>query len=68
MTHGTGVLALMLMPKGPTNDILEKADPKAILGIDGFAIARAFRSRLCRRSEDLRSTIGCYPVTPKTSG
>jgi acyl-CoA synthetase (AMP-forming)/AMP-acid ligase II len=32
MTHGAGVLALMLMPKGPTNVILDKADPKSILG------------------------------------
>ena len=32
MTHAAGVLALMLMPKAPTNVILEKADPAAILG------------------------------------
>jgi acyl-CoA synthetase (AMP-forming)/AMP-acid ligase II len=31
MTHGAGVLALMLMPKAPTNVILDKADPKSIL-------------------------------------
>lgn len=31
MTHGAGVLALMLMPKGPTNVILDKADPTSIL-------------------------------------
>lgn len=30
MTHGAGVLALMLMPKGPTNVILDEADPKTI--------------------------------------
>ena len=32
MTHGAGVLALMLMPKAPTNVILDRADPAAILG------------------------------------
>lgn len=31
MTHGAGVLALMLMPKAPSNIILDKADPKTIL-------------------------------------
>lgn len=31
MTHGAGVLALMLLPKGPTNVLLTKADPLAIL-------------------------------------
>jgi acyl-CoA synthetase (AMP-forming)/AMP-acid ligase II len=31
MTHEAGVLALMLMPKGPTNVILDRADPTAIL-------------------------------------
>jgi acyl-CoA synthetase (AMP-forming)/AMP-acid ligase II len=31
MTHGAGVLALMLMPKAPTNVILNKADPALIL-------------------------------------
>ncbi|MGD9810512.1 MAG: AMP-binding protein [Sphingobium sp.] len=31
MTHGAGVLALMLLPKGPTNVILTKADPVEIL-------------------------------------
>jgi acyl-CoA synthetase (AMP-forming)/AMP-acid ligase II len=32
MTHGAGVLALMLMPKAPTNVILNSADPAAVLG------------------------------------
>jgi acyl-CoA synthetase (AMP-forming)/AMP-acid ligase II len=31
MTHGAGVLALMLMPKAPTNVILDRTDPKSIL-------------------------------------
>jgi acyl-CoA synthetase (AMP-forming)/AMP-acid ligase II len=31
MTHGAGVLALMLMPQAPTNVILNKTDPAAIL-------------------------------------
>ncbi|MCC5859949.1 MAG: AMP-binding protein [Ectothiorhodospiraceae bacterium] len=31
MTHAAGVLALMLMPRGPTNIILDKADPVRIL-------------------------------------
>jgi len=31
MTHGAGVLALMLMPRAPTNVILNKADPAVIL-------------------------------------
>jgi len=31
MTHGAGVLALMLVPKGPTNVLLTKADPVEIL-------------------------------------
>ena len=31
MTHGAGVLALMLMPKAPTNILLDKADPELIL-------------------------------------
>jgi acyl-CoA synthetase (AMP-forming)/AMP-acid ligase II len=31
MTHGAGALALLLMPKAPTNVILDKADPKSIL-------------------------------------
>lgn len=31
MTHGAGVLALMLVPKGPTNVLLTKADPVTIL-------------------------------------
>jgi acyl-CoA synthetase (AMP-forming)/AMP-acid ligase II len=31
MTHGAGVLALMLMPKAPTNVILDKPDPRSIL-------------------------------------
>jgi acyl-CoA synthetase (AMP-forming)/AMP-acid ligase II len=31
MTHGAGVLSLMLMPKGPINVVLDKADPKSIL-------------------------------------
>ena len=31
MTHAAGVLALMLMPKAPTNVILDKADPQLIL-------------------------------------
>jgi acyl-CoA synthetase (AMP-forming)/AMP-acid ligase II len=31
MTHGAWVLALMLMPRAPTNVILDKADPTAIL-------------------------------------
>ncbi|WMT73472.1 AMP-binding protein [Bradyrhizobium sp. Ash2021] len=31
MTHGAGVLALMLMPMAPTNVILDKVDPAVIL-------------------------------------
>jgi acyl-CoA synthetase (AMP-forming)/AMP-acid ligase II len=31
MTHGAGVLALMLMPKAPINVLLDKADPDLIL-------------------------------------
>ena len=31
MTHGAGVLALMLMPAAPTNVLLSKAEPRAIL-------------------------------------
>jgi acyl-CoA synthetase (AMP-forming)/AMP-acid ligase II len=31
MTHGAGVLALMLMPRAPTNVILDKTDPQSIL-------------------------------------
>jgi acyl-coenzyme A synthetase/AMP-(fatty) acid ligase len=31
MTHGAGVLALMLMPKAPINVLLDRADPDLIL-------------------------------------
>jgi acyl-CoA synthetase (AMP-forming)/AMP-acid ligase II len=43
MTHGAGVLALMLMPKAPTNVILNKADPAVILdAIEGFSVTHLY--------------------------
>jgi acyl-CoA synthetase (AMP-forming)/AMP-acid ligase II len=43
MTHGAGVLALMLMPKAPTNVILDKADPALILGaIETYGVTHLY--------------------------
>jgi acyl-CoA synthetase (AMP-forming)/AMP-acid ligase II len=43
MTHGAGVLALMLMPKGPTNVILDRADPKSILSaIEAYGVTHLY--------------------------
>jgi acyl-CoA synthetase (AMP-forming)/AMP-acid ligase II len=43
MTHGAGVLALMLMPKAPTNVILNKADPAAILSaIETYGVTHLY--------------------------
>jgi Acyl-CoA synthetases (AMP-forming)/AMP-acid ligases II len=43
MTHGAGVLALMLMPKAPTNVLMTKADPLAILqAIEKYRVTHIF--------------------------
>jgi len=43
MTHGAGVLALMLMPKAPTNVILDKVDPNSILSaIEKYSVTHLY--------------------------
>lgn len=43
MTHGAGVLALMLMPKAPTNVILDKTDPAVILSaIETYGVTHLY--------------------------
>jgi acyl-CoA synthetase (AMP-forming)/AMP-acid ligase II len=43
MTHGAGVLALMLMPKAPTNVVLDKADPAVILSaIETYGVTHLY--------------------------
>jgi acyl-CoA synthetase (AMP-forming)/AMP-acid ligase II len=43
MTHGAGVLALMLMPKAPTNVIVNKADPAVILAaIETYGVTHLY--------------------------